>query len=183
MTLVECGYGALLGLALGRAPPPPRPAVPVCEPKSWPRIFVEPTTIAVAETIPVVSVVGLCDLSNVMPAANPPPASTSAAAIPITICGAFISKPLCSLLLISKCLDRMQSRRAHCGVEPEDDSDRDRNADRDDHRAARNEKRQARRLRNLVDDESDRPAEQDADHPAETRERHRLDEELIEDVS
>jgi hypothetical protein len=56
MTLVEWSYGALVGLALGRAPPP-SPPVPVCEPKSCPRMFVDPTTIAVADTIPVASVV------------------------------------------------------------------------------------------------------------------------------
>src|SRR5438876_12257759 len=118
-----------------------------------------------------------------MPAANPPPARASAATTPITICGAFNSKPLCSLLLVSQCLDRMEPGRAHRGVETEDDSDRDRNADRDDHRAARNEERKTRRLWDLMDDHRDRPPEQDPDHPTEPGERDRLDEELTEDAS
>src|SRR5438552_1472621 len=61
-------------------PPPNTPRAP------------DPPRAPVAPVAPVV-VVGLCDLSKVMPAANPPPARTSAAAIPITICGAFISNP------------------------------------------------------------------------------------------
>src|SRR5947209_19532642 len=77
----------------------------------------------------------------------------------------------------------MEPRRAHRGVETEDDSDRDRNADRDDHGAARDEERNARRLRDLVDDQSDRPPEQDADHPTESGECDRLDEELVQDVA
>jgi len=36
--LRQRSYGALVGLALGRAPPPPSPAVPVCDPKSCPRM-------------------------------------------------------------------------------------------------------------------------------------------------
>src|SRR5439155_23476929 len=114
------------GPATAPVPPPPNP----------PRAPVPPRA-PLAPVAPAVLVAGFCALSKVMPAANPPPARASAATTPITICGAFNSKPLCSLLLVSQCLDRMEPGRAHRGVETEDDSDRDRNADRDDHRAAR----------------------------------------------
>src|SRR5207237_2596429 len=135
-TVIDPSFTARMRPVTGCCPatvPPPPPNAPRAP---------DPPRAPVAPVAPVV-VVGLCDLSKVMPAANPPPARTSAAAIPITICGAFIFKPLCSLLLVSECLDRMEPRRAHRRVQPEDDSDRARNADRDAHDAARNETRQA----------------------------------------
>src|SRR2546428_753906 len=50
-------YGLAVGLALAPGRPPNPPGLPVCEPKSWPSTFVPPTTMAVADTIPVVSAV------------------------------------------------------------------------------------------------------------------------------
>src|SRR5437762_1748223 len=67
--------------ATAPVPPPPNP----------PRAPVPPRA-PLAPVPPAVLVAGVCALSKVMPAANPPPARTSAAAIPITICGAFIFK-------------------------------------------------------------------------------------------
>src|SRR5438552_3366760 len=154
-------------------PPPPNP----------PRAPVPPRA-PLAPVAPAVLGVGVCALSKVMPAAKPPPARTSAEAIPITICGAFIFKnPSCSLLLVSQCLDRMEPRCAHRWIETEDDSDRDRNADRDDHRAARDQERHARRSRNLMNDLRDRPAKHDPKNAAEPGKRDRLDEELRKDVA
>src|SRR2546423_3574396 len=143
-------------------PPPPNPARAPFPPRA-----------PVPPVAPVAAVAGVCDLSNVMPAANPPPARASAATTPITICCAFNSKPLCSWLFVSECLDRMEPRGAHRRVETEDDPDRDRNADRDDYRAARHEERDARRRRNLMNDLRDRPAEHDPENTAEPGERDR----------
>src|SRR5437870_9935854 len=118
-----------------------------------------------------------------MPAANPPPAKASAATTPITMCVLFILFLPWSLLFVSQCFDRVEASGAHRRVEPEDDADRDGHADRDDHRAARDEKRQACRLRDAMDDFGDRPAKEDAEHASEARECDGLDEELSEDVT
>src|SRR5437867_4163641 len=137
-------------------------------------------------------------LATVMPAANPPPARASAMTTPMTICAGFMSvvpfltdgvakaapesRSRRRRSLVPECLDRVQARCAHRGVEPEDDADRNRDADRDDHGAGGDDAAQPARLRDELHDLGDRPPEQDAHDAAEAREGHRLDEELDHDV-
>src|SRR2546429_4339974 len=101
----------------------------------------------------------------------------------MTICVDFIRSFSLGSLLVSQGLDRVEPRGAHRRVKPEDHADPDRDADRDDHGAARDEERQIRRLWYAMHDLGDGPSQEDPEHSAEAGERDRLDEELRQDVA
>src|SRR5260221_2761525 len=91
-----------------------------------------------------------------------------------------------SISFVSQCFDWLQPRRSVGGIDAEEQSDADRNAEGQQHRGQRDHRRWKARARDRRDVwrlQRKRRANRDAKRATETAEHHRFDQELRENVA